>query len=67
MDKEGAKFVVLQPGLIFIRDGMIHLPPDSILSRYLGADTKFFFFFFFKNSNSTSIVIRCVAILVFYF
>ncbi len=24
---------------MLIRDGTIHIPPDSILSRYLGADT----------------------------
>ncbi len=28
------------------RDGMIHLPPDSILSRYLGANTICIVIFF---------------------
>ncbi len=40
--------------MLFSRDGTIHLPPDSILSRYLGADTiciaNFFFFFFVINN-----------------
>ncbi len=48
------------------RDGTIHLPPDSILSRYLGADTICIaiVFFFFKNFDSTSIAIQCCD---FYF
>ncbi len=35
--------------MITSRDGTIHLPPDSILSRYLGADTICIVIFFFKE------------------
>ncbi len=50
------------------RDGTIHLPPDSILSRYLGADTICIaFFFFFTNFDSTSIAIRYCYVMRFLF
>ncbi len=51
---------------IFIRDGTIHLTPDSILSRYLGADT-ICIAFFFKNFDSTSISIRYCYVAIFVF
>ncbi len=48
------------------RDGMIHLPPNSILSRYLCADT-ICIAIFFKNLDSTSIAIRYCYVLRFLF
>ncbi len=51
---------------IAVRGGTIHLPLNSILSQYLGADT-ICIYNFFKNSDFTSFAIRycCAAILVF--
>ncbi len=46
------------------RDGTIHLPPDSILSRYLGADT-ICIAICFKNYDSKSIAIRYSDVLRF--
>ncbi len=40
------------------RDGTIHLPPNSILSRYLGAEKICIVISFLKNFNSTIIEIQ---------
>ncbi len=37
--------LILDKALLMCRDGTIHLPPDSMLSRYLGADTICIAFF----------------------
>ncbi len=50
-----------------VRDGTIHLPPDSILSRYLGADT-ICIAIFLKNFDSASIAIRyCNVLRILFF
>ncbi len=56
--------------LLTFKDGTIHLPSNSILSRYLGANTisiLYCEFFFFKNFDSTSIAIRYCYVLRFCF
>ncbi len=54
---------------IYIRDGTIHLPPDSILSRYLGADTICIanYYYFFLRISILQVLRFDIAMLHFLF